>query len=122
MEKKVVIQLRMLRRFQCWRTKPKTPTIVENMVVNYRFSEPLPDTDVELCVIEHALARRMSVVNRQIQRTNEDYAFCMHVQNLRQALHHTREKSKLQEELRILSMKFMEVTEKRNNLLLPKQA
>ena len=112
----------MFKRFQCWKVKPKTPTIVENLVVNYRFSDPLPETDVELCVIEHALARRMSVVNKQIQKKNEDYAFSMYVQNLRQALHHTQEKSKLQEELRILSTKFMEVTEKRNNLLLPKQA
>jgi hypothetical protein len=112
----------MFERFQCWKTKPKTPTIVENLVVNYRFSEPLPETDVELFVIEHAIARRMSVVNRQIQKTNEDYSFCMHVQNLRQALHHTREKSKLQEELQTLSMKFMEVTEKRNSLMLSKQA
>lgn len=112
----------MFQRFQCWKSKPKTPTIVENLVVNYHFNEPLPDSDVELCVIEHALARRMSVVNKQIQRTNENYAFSMHVQNLRQALHHTKEKAKLQDELRTLSMKFMEVTEKRNSFLPPKQA
>ena len=112
----------MFKRFKCWKAKAKSPVIVENLVVNYRFSDPLPENDVELCVIEHALARRMSTVNKQIQKTNEDYAFCMYVQNLRQALHHTREKSKLQEELRTLSMKFMEVTEKRNALLSPKQA
>ena len=112
----------MIQRFQCWKAKAKSPVVVENLVVNYRFSEPLPETDVELCVIEHALARRMCVVNKQIQRTNEEYSYSMYVQNLRQALYYTQEKSKLQEELRALSMKFMEVTEKRNNLLLPKQA
>lgn len=112
----------MFQRFKCWKTQKKHPIIVENLVVNYRFSEPLPDSDVELCVIEHALARKMSLVNRQIQKVNEEYAYCIHVQNLSKALYHSKEKEKLQEELRTLSMKFMEVTEKRNALLSPKQA
>lgn len=112
----------MFQRFQCWKAKPKSPIVVENVVVNYRFSDPLPETDVELCVIEHSLARRMSIVNKQMQKVNEDYAYCQHRNNLQGVMKYAKEKSKIHEELRTLSMKFMEVTEKRNSLLLPKQA
>ncbi len=111
----------MLNRFLCFPKKKSTPVIVENVVVNYKLSDPLPDSDVELCVIEHAIARRMSVVNKQIQNVNEKYAFNMYHQNLETAMKYGREKSKLQEDLRQLSSKFMEVTERRNALLPPKQ-
>lgn len=111
----------MLNRFLCFPKKKRPPVIVENLVVNYLLSDPLPDSDVELCVIEHAIARRMSVVNHQIQKVSENCAYCSHVQNLPGLMKYSKEKFKLQEDLRQLSDKFMEVTERRNALLPPKQ-
>lgn len=111
----------MLKRFLCFSKNKQPKTIVENVVVNYSMSDPLPDSDVELYVIEHAIARRMSVVNNQIQKVSENCAYCAHRQNLQELMKYAKEKKKLQDDLRQLSIKFMEVTERRNALLPPKQ-
>ena len=110
----------MNRYFRCF--KKQTPKAVSARLVNdppLDLTGMLPTDPVELRSLQMRTARRMSLVNGQMNRAYSEFQYCVQNQNLRKALSFKQQYGQKQEELRLLNIRLQAIQKQQEILETP---